>query len=154
MMLVHDLAFCGTIALALGTGLAAGSLPAADFPAAALIDVDRSPVGALLEQTLLADKEAQWLERTEIDRVLRERELGALLGPAAAAERSSVGRLLKADLLVLLRHAATPAEHADLVVCETSRIARQAEHARRKDRVLPCPVSRVAVTRRPVPAAR
>lgn len=91
----------------------------ASRPTAAFIHVERSPVGPLLEQILLRSDKVAWLERNEIDPLLRERKLTSLLAPAAGPQRSAIGKLLKADLLVLLRHVEQPKEHVQLVVCET-----------------------------------
>lgn len=88
-------------------------------PTAAFVDADRSALGALLETRLLSTDVARWLERTEIDQVLRERELDSLMTPAGTAERSSVGKLLKADLLVVLRQRTQPKPHVSVVVCQT-----------------------------------
>ena len=41
-------------------------------------------------------------KRTEIDKVLRERKITELLGPAACSECAVLGRLLKADVPVLM----------------------------------------------------
>ena len=82
----------------------------------------------LVEQSLLTCQRATWLERTEIDRVLKEQQLTALLSPESCRQRSTIGRLLKADLLVLLRHFEKPKPYVQLVVCETSRGLRLAVH--------------------------
>ena len=77
--------------------------------------------GRLLEQRLLANPHATWLERTEIDAVLSQRQLQSLLGAAAINERANIGRLLKADILVLLASPAKPdSKSVNLVVCETA----------------------------------
>ena len=91
--------------------------------------MDRTPLGALVEQTLLASKQAVWLERTEIDKLIHEQQLQLLLGPEAVKERSGLGRLLKADLLVILRHVAKPVEHEEMVVCETASGLRLGVHS-------------------------
>ena len=102
---------------------------AAEKLTAALIDVDRTPLGALAEQTLLGGKQAVWLERTEIDKLVREQQLQLLLAPEAVKERSGLGRLLKADLLVILRHVAKPVEHEEMVVCQTASGLRLGVHS-------------------------
>lgn len=89
------------------------------LPTVAFIDVDRSARGALLEAELLGQDSVRWLERNRIDDVLRERKVATLLGPSSVAERASLGQLLKADLLVLLREHKEPKPHLSLVVCET-----------------------------------
>lgn len=89
-------------------------------PTVAFVDVDRSSQGALLEARLLSHDAARWLERTEIDQVLREQKLESLFNPGAAAGRCSLGKLLKADLLILLRRRTDPKPHFSLVVCQTA----------------------------------
>lgn len=97
-------------------GLIAGSADAAPrdvappkaAPTCALIDFDRSPLVAVLEAKLLSDVEATWLERNAIDEVVKEQELQALFTPEGGAQRSALGKLLKADLLILVRDAPPP----------------------------------------------
>ena len=90
----------------------AGEQPAplsdAVLPTAAFIDVSHCPLGGLLEQRLLNESQARWLERQEIDKVLRERELTAMFGAAATAQRAGLGQVLKAGLLALLRTRRSP----------------------------------------------
>lgn len=88
---------------------AAHDAPADGPPTCALIDFDRSPLASVLEAKLLADVEATWLERNAIDEVVKEQELQALFSPEGGAQRAALGKLLKADLLILVRDAPTPA---------------------------------------------
>ncbi len=100
--------------------LATSMAARADEPVtAALVSVNKSAVGTLLEARLLANVPARWVERNQIERILGEQELQAAFGPRDAARRVRLGRLLKADVLVLLR--TTPARKAiiELTVCET-----------------------------------
>lgn len=60
------------------------------------------------------------VEREVIDRILKEQELSALSAAGAVSNRLSLGRLLKADLLVLLDRVGAPA-HTQVVVSETAR---------------------------------
>lgn len=94
-------------------------------PVCALIDTTKLPVTAILEARLLTDDKATWVERTEIDRVLGEQELQAAFGAEGVKQRSSLGKLLKAEVLILLRPAKNPDENGppliDCVVCETKR---------------------------------
>jgi len=109
--------------------LAVGGACAADAdlrPArtAALVDLDRSPVGALLQAVLAQENLLSWLEREDIDKILREQELQAAFSPEGGSDRAAFGRLLKADLLVFLRAGRAlqkdnPRKTVDLVVCET-----------------------------------
>src|SRR6185437_3390792 len=72
-------------------------------PVAAFIDADKSSLGALLEAQLFAQGRAQWVERDRIDNVLKEQLLQAVFSPTAIGERSKLGRLLQADVLIILR---------------------------------------------------
>lgn len=117
---------------------AAGHLRAADPPApggpptvvAILHAPDEAALtgGAALVQAKCGDLPGVALvERTEIDKVLAEQQLTAVLSAEAAAGRTALGRLLKADLLVVLASQRTkdgrvdPAGPVRLVICETSR---------------------------------
>ena len=91
-------------------------------PTAALLVLDRSPVGALLETELLQQAGTTWVERTEIGKVLDEQKLQALLAPDAVRERVKFGNLLKADLLVLVRSGKQEAvTYLDVAVAEVAR---------------------------------
>jgi hypothetical protein len=107
---------------------AAGPAPGGHRLTAAFLDLDGSPLAGLLEQRLLEDRRAIWLERNAIEAIQRERNLEGLMDAAAGGRRAAIGRLLKADLLVLLRRLETPKEHMHLVVCETKRGLRLAVH--------------------------
>ncbi|QDU92490.1 WD40 repeat domain-containing protein [Lignipirellula cremea] len=72
-------------------------------PLGALIDVEQSPLGAALEAELFALDGVEWLERTEVNRVLAEQKLQLLFDANALGDRRSMGQLLKADLLIVLR---------------------------------------------------
>jgi hypothetical protein len=75
----------------------------------------------LVEAELLKLDDVAWLERAEIHRILKEQELSLLFGAKAVSGRISVGRLLKADLLVMLEVApADEQEFLRLVVSETA----------------------------------
>ena len=87
-------------------------------PTAAFLNIDASPFGLLLEQRLLANPRAVWLERAAIEAIRREHQFQSLLGAAAVDERAKIGKLLKANLLVLLATSAKP-KGVSIVVCET-----------------------------------
>ena len=72
-------------------------------PVCALLDPEKTPQGALLEAKLLADDSATWVDRADIDRVLKEQKLQAMFSPQGVGERVRFGKLLKADLLVMVR---------------------------------------------------
>lgn len=95
--------------------------PKALRPTAAFLDLDGSPLSGLLEQRLLENPRAGWVERNAIEEIQRERKLQGLTEAAAGRRRVAIGKLLNADLLVLVRHFQEPKEHLQLVVCETKR---------------------------------
>jgi hypothetical protein len=106
--------------------LAAGSVsPAAEKRVCALIDTTNLPAAGVLEAKLLADEAGTWVERSAIDRLLAERDLQAAFTAEGVSNRSSIGALLKADVLVLLRIvkgiSSTAPDSLDCVVCETRR---------------------------------
>ncbi len=72
-------------------------------PKCAFIDAPKSALTALVEAKLLQDTQRAWLERTEIEKIVAEQQLQAAFGAAAGPDRVRLGRLLKADVLVLLR---------------------------------------------------
>jgi hypothetical protein len=77
-------------------------------------------LSALIEMKLGASKGVTLLERGEIDRIIGEQELQAAFAPEGAGKRCELGRLLKADLLVLIESHDKPAPHVQLVVCQTA----------------------------------
>lgn len=100
---------CFGLALMLASWAAtAAGAPNDEAPTCALIDFDRSPLAAVLEAKLLADVEATWLERSAIDKVVKEQELHALFTPEGGTQRVALGKLLRADLLILVRDAPLP----------------------------------------------
>lgn len=115
-----------------GMGLiGAARLPAAEpaanasaHPRCALV-ADGSPLGALVETRLLEDRSVEWLERNEVDKVLAEQQLQAAMAADAPQSRAELGRLLKADVLALLRTGEKkvgdkPQNFAELAVAETA----------------------------------
>jgi hypothetical protein len=95
---------------------------------AAFLDLDGSPLAALLEERLLGNPRAEWLERNAIDKIQRERQFTGMMDAAAVRRRAAVGKLLKAELLVLLRTSCEPVKSARLVVCESTHGLRLANH--------------------------
>jgi hypothetical protein len=93
-------------------------------PVCALVDASQHPATTILEARLLEDKQATWVERTQIERVLREQTLKAAFGAGNVRERSSIGRLLKADVLILLRTVPGPAGGATIIECSVSETER------------------------------
>src|SRR5947207_1674650 len=107
--------FAALLVLAALTPAARGAAPVC-----ALLDPEKAPRAALLEAKLLTDVEATWVERAAIDKVLNEQKVQALFGPQGVGERVRLGKLLKADLLVLVRPVSAAAEPAlEVIVSET-----------------------------------
>jgi hypothetical protein len=80
-------------------------------------DVGR--VAPLVEFRLGQNKEVVLLEREKIAEIFREQELGALLTAEGTAKRIALGKLLKADLLVLVQGQEKPQPYARVTICET-----------------------------------
>ncbi len=78
-------------------------------------------VTPLLEARLLASGGVTLLERDAVAAILREQKLQSLFGPEAGTGRVAAGRLLKADLLVLLRDRAGETPGIEVVISETGR---------------------------------
>jgi hypothetical protein len=104
-------------------------LPAEEAPPTCALIVEGSsalkgaPVAALLEADLVQSGTVRLVERGEIERLVREQEIGLLFSPESGGNRSALGKLLKADLLVVLRldRSRRPQEQIDVVVCETNK---------------------------------
>jgi len=89
-------------------------------PTCALLDPEKTPRAALLEAKLLADTSATWVERVNIDKVLKEQKLQAMFSPQGVGERVKLGKLLKADVLVMVRTVKdAPEPTLEVVVSET-----------------------------------
>jgi hypothetical protein len=73
----------------------------------------------LLELRLSQHPSVVLVERRDIEKVLREQELQALLAPDAPDKRAALGKMLKADLLVFLSRGDKPKPHVVITVCET-----------------------------------
>lgn len=118
-------AFCIQLCVIVCWGVWFSASIATAQPVCAVIDRAKQPLSELLEARLLANSAATWVERTEIDRILGEQELNAAFGAEGGQSRSSLGQLVKADVLVLLRTAKNPTPDApplvECVVCETKR---------------------------------
>jgi hypothetical protein len=89
--------------LALLIAISVTSSATAAGPTCALLDPEKAPRAALLEAKLLAEPNATWVERANIDKILAEQKLQAAFGPQGVGERVRLGKLLKADLLVMIR---------------------------------------------------
>lgn len=89
-------------------------------PLCALIDLDKSPLGSLLESELITRADTNWLERSEIEKVRSEQNLQSFFTADATKDRISLGKTLKADLLVVLRMGEREKQrYAEIVVAET-----------------------------------
>ncbi|MEI8373537.1 MAG: hypothetical protein WCJ35_11985 [Planctomycetota bacterium] len=73
----------------------------------------------LVELRLAKQPGLALLEREKISEVFREQELSALTAAEGTAKRVALGKLLKADVLVVLRGEEKPIPHAWVVICET-----------------------------------
>ncbi len=78
-------------------------------------------LASLLELRLAQRPATALVERSEIDKVLGEQELQALLVADAPGKRAALGKMLKADLLIFLAERQKPKPHLMVVVCETAR---------------------------------
>ena len=78
-------------------------LPTCAVVADGSLEARKSPIVSLVEQRLLRSGLVEVLDRSDIEKVLDERRAQTLFGPQAGAERLAAGKLLKADLVVLLR---------------------------------------------------
>ena len=85
----------------------------------ALLAGEELPLLGLLEAGLMENIPASWVERNEIKKVLTEAELQAAFGADAPQRRTALGKILRADLLVLVRSAEDSQPHLEVVVCET-----------------------------------
>ena len=85
----------------------------------ALLAGEELPFLGLLEAGLMENIPASWVERNEIKKVLTEPELQAAFGADAPQRRTALGKILRADLLVLVRSAEDSQPHLEVVVCET-----------------------------------
>ena len=72
-----------------------------------------------MELRLGQNKDITLLERENIQAIFREQELGALLTAEGTARRIALGKLLKADLLIVLQGEKKPQPHARVTICET-----------------------------------
>jgi len=90
-------------------------------PMCALLDPEKTPRVALLEAKLLSDTGTTWVERANIDAVLKEQKLQAMFSPQGVGERVKLGKVLKADVLVRVRPVkGTPEPTLEVVVSETA----------------------------------
>jgi len=92
-----------------------------ESPLCALLDPDKIDRVGLLEAKLLADPATKWVERNAIEKVLKEQQVQALFSGGGVGERAKLGRLLKADVLVMVRRVEYTKEPAlEIVVSETA----------------------------------
>ena len=76
----------------------------------------------LAAQLRLGDrKDLVLVERAAINDILREQEIQSVMAADAPGKRVALGKLLKADTLVLLAGRQQPQPHVELVVCETQK---------------------------------
>jgi len=119
--LVAWLAIAGALmAAATGAGAADGP-PTVAVIAGRALDLREAPVVALLEAELSRKEGIRLLERMEVEKLLEEQRLELALSPEGGHERVALGRLLKADVLMLLCARDEGTRHIEIVVCETAR---------------------------------
>lgn len=83
--------------------------------------IDRaSPLVAMVETRLSQDDRWVIVDREHIAELTREWELAAISGASATAKRVEMGRLLGANLLVLVAEVDEPVARAEVVICETA----------------------------------
>lgn len=88
----------------------------------AVLDVDSpdaAKLAALLESELVQLPDLEALERAGLQALLKEQKLQSAVSAGAAAERRNLGKLLKADVLVLLQSKEKPERHLQLTVFES-----------------------------------
>jgi len=125
------------VTLAIGMAVAVSPLLFANdtiqqrLPTVAILDDGETAIVPLVEAKLLAGNSATWVERSQVEQVLKEQKLQAAFSGDAVKQRSQLGKLLKCDLLVLVRttrglpgetlpeNGAKPPEVIECVVCET-----------------------------------
>jgi hypothetical protein len=88
---------------------------------AAFIDVNRNSLSESLAARLSASDKATWLTRTDIDKTLATQKINALPAFDSASERKRLGRLLKAEILVLMRTTQEAKDPAvEIIIAEAS----------------------------------
>ena len=112
------------LALSLGLLLPLSLLaaePAKPAPRCALLDPDKLDRVAILEAKLSADPTAVWVERKAIEQVLKEQQVQTLFSANGVGQRAKLGRLLKADVLVMIRRVKDVKEPTyEVIICESA----------------------------------
>src|SRR4051812_19628627 len=78
------------------------------IPTVAVIDDGETKIVPLLEAQLTTSKTAIWVERNQIETILKEQRLQAAFSADAVQQRARLGQLLKCDLLILIRTVPAP----------------------------------------------
>lgn len=120
----HLIAWLGIAAALVGVPAGAGEAdesPTVAVVAGRALDLHKAPVVSLLEAGLSRKDGIRLLERMDVEKILEEQRLELALSPEGGRERVALGRLLKADVLVLLSARKEGARHIEIVVCETAR---------------------------------
>lgn len=95
--------------------------PTSRRPVVAVLDPDGIDRVAVVEARLLVDGNITLVDRQALTAVLKEQELQAAFGPEGVGRRVALGRILKADVIVLIRRDEDTEKSAvDVVVCETA----------------------------------
>lgn len=98
---------------------------------AAVIDRSGAPAGTLFETKMLQDARLKWVERAALDQVFAEQNLQAIFSPDGVASRAALGKLIKADVIAVVRRITTPDNKGllDLVVFDVRSGLRLMTHA-------------------------
>ncbi len=116
----------------------------------AVLEVDpkrtEATVALLVPKLTQGDRFAV-VERQQIDKILREQQLSAMLGPQAVMGRISLGKILQADLLVFVRPTETgQLSHFEVAISETHqglRLIRQSVDATAGEEATAAAISRL-----------
>lgn len=127
--LVHAAAFCALLLHLAASGFGESPNSAPSKPTCAILSDPFAParvaaVAELVAARLTARGRVALLERNHVDRVLREQQLQLALGADQGRAREELGRVLRADLLIMLRSKRAPGDGApqlELVISETRR---------------------------------
>lgn len=93
--------------------------------ACALVDTsEHASVGALEAKLFAELTEVDWVERTQIDKILNEQELSAAFSAGEGRKRAALGKLVKADLLILIRLREARGEQPAALECSVSETTR------------------------------
>ncbi|MGD0463709.1 MAG: tetratricopeptide repeat protein [Tepidisphaeraceae bacterium] len=82
-------------------------------------NTDAGRVAVLIEANLSNFPNISLVERSQLEQVINEQELQDCFAPEAVSQRAALGKLVHADILVLLRSRPLPHARIETIVCET-----------------------------------